>query len=99
MEAVAAYAAVVLALGDGIADGDIRIGLVESRVEAGELRQFRCQLSEGADESEAVRIMQRSERDAGLDLGDHIRRQAARRDQSRAAMDDAVRCAVEFAPA
>ena len=71
MKAVAPHARFVQLLGDREATGDRGHGAVEGGVEAGHLRERRVELPHEADGAEVVRLVQRRERDEGLEPRQH----------------------------
>ena len=71
MEAVAPNAGRVQLLGQCEALSHRRRRVVEGRVEAGHLRERRVELAEEPDGPEVVRLMQRRERDEGLEPRQH----------------------------
>ena len=67
MKSVAANALLVELLGKRVAVGDFGMAAMKGRVEAGDLRQLRLPLQQGADGAEIVRLMERRERREGLE--------------------------------
>ena len=57
MEAVAAHALRIEALGQRVMIGERTVAAVERRIEAGDLRQFGTSFENGADRREIVRLM------------------------------------------
>ena len=90
MEAVAPHPGLVVRPGERVEIGELRVGAVEGRVEAGDLRQPRLRLAQRADRGEVVRLVQRGEGDQPLERGEHRLVDQHRPGVLRAAVDHAV---------
>ena len=66
--------------------GDLGLGMMESRVEAGDLRQSGVKLCEGVDGGKVMGLMERGQRNEAAQLGGHRRIDQDRRSIKRSAM-------------
>ena len=76
-----------------------RLRAVKCRIEACNLRQRRRHLRHRFDSRQIVRLMQRSQRDESLQLGQRFRVDEHRRGELHAAMHDAMPCRDNAVPA
>ena len=95
MKSVALETLVMQRIGDRIALRDWGICGVKGGVEAGALRQIGRAPGERPDGGDGMRVVQRRERGAGVDLRQNLWRDASRRGEAPAAMHHAVPRAVE----
>ena len=90
MEPVAADALLGVGPGQGEGLGHLGLGSVERRVEARDLRQIGAELGEGPDRGQVVRLVERSQGDERVEIGQDLGVDPGRLAILQAAVDDAV---------
>jgi hypothetical protein len=96
VKTVAPHAGVVQLHGNGEAARDVGIGGVKRGVEAGDLRQARPALDQGADRRQVVRLMERRKGNQFFERGDNTGVEPHRLRILHPAVDDAVADRREF---